>query len=113
MLAEHSRALQTDGSAAGIVIGAGRGVGRIVGIAVAGVEMTTDDIDAPGIRGIGTAQNGINVGDVRGLQDSRGRRLDELIDSHLKAIATLTGVCLEFVLNPFRGRSNPFVPDWR
>ena len=83
MLAEHTSTLQADGGAAAVIVGAGRGIGRVVGIAVARVVVSGDEHDAAGIGRIGAAQHSINIGDCRGLGYARRRLLNELVGLYL------------------------------
>ena len=60
-----------------------------------------------GLGGIGAVEDGVDVGEFRGLGDARGGagagRLDELVAFDLEAAAAGFGVALEFGLDPVGG----------
>ena len=76
MLAENPGALQADGGAAGIVIGAGRVSLGVVGVAIAGIVVPGHQINAPSVCRIGALQDSVNIGNGCGLRNARGRRVE-------------------------------------
>ena len=113
MLAEHPRALQTDGGSTGIVIGSRRLSSGVGGIAVAGIVMPGHHIHSAGICRIGAAQDSVNIRDRGGLRNSRPGRLQKLVCPHFQAIAALAGNSLQLALDPDRRRVDAFVADRR
>ncbi len=101
---EDAGGLDGDGGAAGVIVGAGCGVVGVVVGGVAGVVVAGDEDDATGLRGIGAAKDGVDVGELGGFGDARGRSgtagLDELVAFDFEASAAGFGVALEFGLDP-------------
>ena len=100
-LAEDAGALQADGGAAAIVVGAGRGAVDIESVRVARVVVARDQ-DNP-LRGfrIGSFQHRIDIGQYGGIGDARPGRFSKCVGFHLKAAAAIPRVALELALDPF------------
>ena len=94
---EDAGGLDGDGDAAGVVIGAGRGVMGVEVIGVAGVVVAGDEDACVGLGGVGAAQDGVDIGELRGLEDARGGAgaagFDELVALDFEAVAAGGGVC--------------------
>src|SRR5215472_18297233 len=61
VLAEHTRALQRDRGPTAVVVGAGRGIGRVESFLVTRIIMAGHEVNALGLCRIGSTQDGIHV----------------------------------------------------
>ncbi len=101
-----SRALETHGDTAGIVVGTRRIVFRIEVIAVATIIMPGHDNDALCRHGVGTPEYCVHVGNAGGVRNSWGSRLSECINLYVKASATVFRVFFKLSLDPIARRAN-------
>ncbi len=76
-LAQHARALEADGRAAGVVVGAGRIAFRVERVAVSRIVVARDQNNPLGILRIATFQHRINIGELRRLWDAVGSAVRE------------------------------------
>ena len=74
--AQGARAFERNRHAGGIVVGAGRSAGSVSpvfeDVGVDGIVMSGDQVHAFGLRRIGAAQDGVDVGDSRGARNAAG-----------------------------------------
>ena len=68
-LGEDAGGFDGDGSAAGVVVSAGRRVVSVEVVGVTGVIVAGDENDASGLGGVGAAKDGVDVGKLRWLGD--------------------------------------------
>ena len=104
--AEYARALQGNGRAAAVVIGAGSRFCGIQIVAVAGVIVAGHQHNAVIALRIRAPQNGVDIRNLGGLGDSLALRLDKRIELYVKAAPAVLRVAFEFALDPITGGGN-------
>ena len=104
--AEDARAFQRYRGAAGVVVGAGGGIGSVEVVAVARIVVAGDQKNSLRLLRIAATEHCIDVGNLRRLANALLRRLDKGIELDFQAAAALLRVALEFALEPIAGRGN-------
>ncbi len=105
-LAENSGALETNGYAAGVIIGAGRVVFGIEVVAVARVVMPGDQYHARCRSRFRALQDGVDIADDGGPRHGFVGLLSIRIDLDVEAAAALLRILLELRLDPVARRAD-------
>lgn len=105
VVAEDAGGFEHECCATGVIVGSGGEAVRVHYVADAGVVVAADEDHAAG--GIGAGQDGEDIAHGRGLHDARMwaglRRLDELVERDLQAVAAVAADRFELGLDPFGG----------
>ena len=104
--AQDAGALQADGSAAAIVVGAGGVAIHVESVAVARIIMAGYEHNPLGILRLCSLEDSVNIGNFGGLRNAIGRRFSEAVGLYFEAAAAIFGISFKFRLDPFAGRAN-------